>query len=732
MKASRPTIALACIMKNEEKNLPLLLESVKDCFDKIYITDTGSTDNSVQIAKDLGCEIHYFPWCDDFGAARNASFEPVKEDYVMWLDLDDSLFNKEAFIKWRDNVMCTADYWLSAYHYSTDQEGNPTCTFVRERCFKTKFGFRWRYFVHEGVTPESVLGKPKVNYVGTWAVKHRRTVEDLKKDHGRNLRLFEIHKDKLDNRMKFYYGKELFENQKPKEAIPLLLDVISSNDMEMHDRLLGIQYCCYAMMQTDQFDLAIRTAQQGVHLSPNRAEFYTIIGDAFLKKNQFQDALPMFAAAKHCHFHDAVKTKLATPVFNHRDAYTVYPRNQIARIYCHTGDLTKAKQECEECIKLFDNEESKLILKEIEKMSAVLYPSQTNITPCDDIVISCHPAGFYEWDWDIYKTKGIGGSETAAVEMAKHMHDLSGRPVKVFNNRKESKTIDGVEYLPASQLAEYFSKYKPYVNINWRHNTKFTDAKNYVWCHDIIAPGAENTENYEKILCLSNFHKGYVESIQGIPENKIRITRNGIDPERFKGLDKTKEYGKVVYRSSPDRGLDRALRVMDKVVKEIPEATFHIYYGFDNLYKNNMGHEADRFKMMLNERPWAKYHGNVDQKTLSKECAKAMVWLYPTDFTETSCISAMESLCEGVYPVVRRYGALSDTLHNAEKEGMATMLDLDCVTESEIQAYADEVVKAIKGDYHKRVSIDPESLSWKSLAKEWLDWMEEDGKSNKC
>jgi len=47
----RPSISLCIIVKNEEHNLPRLLKSVEGCFDEICITDTGSTDKTVEIAE---------------------------------------------------------------------------------------------------------------------------------------------------------------------------------------------------------------------------------------------------------------------------------------------------------------------------------------------------------------------------------------------------------------------------------------------------------------------------------------------------------------------------------------------------------------------------------------------------------------------------------------------------------------------------------------------------------
>ena len=65
------TVSLCMIVKNEEKVLSRCLDSVKDAVDEIIIVDTGSEDNTKNIASQYTDKIYDFKWVYDFSAARN-------------------------------------------------------------------------------------------------------------------------------------------------------------------------------------------------------------------------------------------------------------------------------------------------------------------------------------------------------------------------------------------------------------------------------------------------------------------------------------------------------------------------------------------------------------------------------------------------------------------------------------------------------------------------------------
>ena len=91
-----PRLSICLIVKNEEKFLGQCLASACVLASQIVVVDTGSTDRTVEIAKEHGAEVHHFPWNDDFAAARNAALERATGDWVLALDADEELMPDQA------------------------------------------------------------------------------------------------------------------------------------------------------------------------------------------------------------------------------------------------------------------------------------------------------------------------------------------------------------------------------------------------------------------------------------------------------------------------------------------------------------------------------------------------------------------------------------------------------------------------------------------------------------
>ena len=308
-----PTITLALIAKNEEKNINRLLDSVEGCFDEIILVDTGSTDKTKEIGLSRGCKIYDFVWVNSFCKARNFAFSKATCDYILWLDLDDILSDKEAFIQWKKYAMQFADCYFATYHYALDKEKKPIISFVRERVFKRSLNPEWQYDLHEGIIlkPEWVS-----EYATSWSVLHMRDEQDITADKSRNIKILDdlrAREGTLPTRLKFYYAKELYENGNPHKAIYAFEEALKCNDLEHHDRVLAYQYAAYSAFQSAQhmkdelkdeklnfLNLALNFAIEGIKLDSGRAEFYCCAGDIYVYKGELHKALGFYGAAKSC------------------------------------------------------------------------------------------------------------------------------------------------------------------------------------------------------------------------------------------------------------------------------------------------------------------------------------------------------------------------------------------------------------------------------------------------
>lgn len=95
-KAGALKISACYIVKNEAKNLAKSIKSLKNQVNEIVVVDTGSTDNTIAVARKLGARVYSFPWQDDFSKARNFALSKAKGDWLILLDADEYFTAKTA------------------------------------------------------------------------------------------------------------------------------------------------------------------------------------------------------------------------------------------------------------------------------------------------------------------------------------------------------------------------------------------------------------------------------------------------------------------------------------------------------------------------------------------------------------------------------------------------------------------------------------------------------------
>ena len=144
----KPRLSVCMIVKNEERFLGQCLASVKDIADELIVIDTGSTDRTIEIAREHGAQVGHFEWCNDFAAARNASIAPATGDWILFLDADEELSPTEKAELPR--LLSQTQVSLYRLPLINSHQGEKSQSYV-PRLFRNPPGLMFYGCVHEGV-----------------------------------------------------------------------------------------------------------------------------------------------------------------------------------------------------------------------------------------------------------------------------------------------------------------------------------------------------------------------------------------------------------------------------------------------------------------------------------------------------------------------------------------------------------------------------------------------------
>ncbi|MDP4099398.1 glycosyltransferase [Paenibacillus sp. P96] len=159
----KPSISLCMIVKNEEEYLPKCLRSVQCIVDEIIIVDTGSTDDTVAIARAFGAKVIEMPWEDSFSAARNRGLDEATGDWILWLDADEEMDVAEADklkeLLARDAIREQNIEGIQ-FCFCTYLEGGGTEYICLQRMVRNRPEYRFEGRVHEQILPSMLKANP--------------------------------------------------------------------------------------------------------------------------------------------------------------------------------------------------------------------------------------------------------------------------------------------------------------------------------------------------------------------------------------------------------------------------------------------------------------------------------------------------------------------------------------------------------------------------------------------
>lgn len=247
-------ISALFIAKNEQDIVRTALESVKD-FDEIIFVDTGSTDNTIEIAKEYTNKIFHFEWIKDFSAARNFAIEQSTGDWCYSIDCDHQLLTSYEDFKKEVERLSLEGHEVLKVKTLMGQSKIPLME--REVLFKNSPDIRWVGSVHEGICKKGTAVPEITRWCG-YSKNHYSEPE-------RNIEI--LLSKEITQRSRFYLGREYYELRKYDESIKWMIEYLKEATWvpEIGEAWLTIARCYWFTQRGHE---ARRACYEAVKVNP--------------------------------------------------------------------------------------------------------------------------------------------------------------------------------------------------------------------------------------------------------------------------------------------------------------------------------------------------------------------------------------------------------------------------------------------------------------------------------
>ena len=237
----------------------------------------------------------------------------------------------------------------------------------------------------------------------------------------------------------------------------------------------------------------------------------------------------------------------------------------------------------------------------------------------------------------------------------------------------------------------------------------------------------ERHKEYDWYVFNSHWNYEKFRYFFDIPTEKSIVIKNGIDKFPIRKIYKKGDPIKLVHHCTPWRGLNVLLRTMQEIKN--PNITLDVYSS-SKIYGSKFSEVHDKEFLPLykqaEELPNVNYVGYKPNEYLREMMPNYDMFVYPSIFEETSCVSALEALASGVHVVTNNFGALYETCAewpvyvnystNYEQMAIDTAAAIntacDYLHEDFIQEHLDEQQKFYKRFYN-----------WNKKGQEWTSFL---------
>lgn len=194
-----------------------------------------------------------------------------------------------------------------------------------------------------------------------------------------------------------------------------------------------------------------------------------------------------------------------------------------------------------------------------------------------------------------------------------------------------------------------------------------SDKPNILWLHDLWAdPEAqhlkdpESRKQFSRLVFVSNWQLTTYNLGLGVPYHESIVIKNAIDPIEYK--EKPKDQIRLIYHTTPHRGLQLLVPVMQELAKIWGDQIhLDVYSSFEAYgWKERDEPYLELFEQ-IKEHPNMTYHGFQPNNVIRKALQESHIFAFPSIWQETSCIAAIEAMSAGCEIVCSNLAALPET-----------------------------------------------------------------------
>jgi tetratricopeptide (TPR) repeat protein len=301
-------LSVCLIVQNEEEFLGNCLDSLRGLAEQLIVIDTGSTDQTIEIAKNRGAEVHNFLWSDDFSAARNAALAKATGDWVLMIDADEELSSEShAPLQAMLATKSVMAWRLPLVDVGREDEG---CCYV-PRLFRNAPGLFYVGRIHEQVFPSLEASRRAWgldNSLGKAVLRHHGYRADVCQARGktaRNLRLLKqaVVESPRDANLRMNYGLELVRSEQLERGLPEyrtafdLLSAALNSEAAPELREMLLSQFTTQLLKTRQFNEVTQVLTSPLAQAGGlTASLHFSLGLACIELNRFQDGADQMRA----------------------------------------------------------------------------------------------------------------------------------------------------------------------------------------------------------------------------------------------------------------------------------------------------------------------------------------------------------------------------------------------------------------------------------------------------